>query len=373
MSKTKTSDQIKREQEKRSMERIYNMMKTIEKGILNGQPPELEMPGRGMNNAIYDKEKHRLVLGDKKTKRKYLNVAHTRKFMQTLKVADACYNELLKKHKTTTIRDLFYSVLGTIPGTKIQTFDDQNESNQVSVDLEVALGLAREDFNLVAESSGSVVGNVVIEDHNDIIDWSKMGSGGWSVPSIVDHIVFKKVNAKFILYVEKKAVWNRLREDEVWKKYNCVLVATRGQSDRGTRRLIKRMSEEFDLPVYVFTDSDPYGWYIYSVIKYGSMALPHTSEYLATPNAKFAGMSMDDLEKYNIPKSHTLPMKPTDIKRAKEMMKYPWFQSEFWQKQLKKAIESKRKAELQSLAKYGIEFISETYIPDKIKNKDFVD
>ncbi len=352
------------------MKRIEEMMRRIQDSIYKGMPPEFEMPVR---KGVFDPEKKRLVLGTSKTRRRYMNVAHTRKFMQTLKVAETCYNELLKKHKTTTIRDLFYSVLGTIPGTKIQTFNDQTESNLVSTDLEVALGLAREDLNLVAESSGSVVGDVVIEDNGDIIDWSKMGSGGWSVPSVVDHIVFKKVNAKFILYVEKKAVWNRLREDNVWKKYKCVLVATRGQSDRGTRRLIKRMSDEFDLPVYVFTDSDPYGWYIYSVIKYGSMALPHTSEYLATTRAKFAGMSMDDLEKYDIPKSHTLPRKPADIKRAKEMLKYPWFQSEFWQRQLKKAIQTKRKAELQSLAKYGIEFISEKYIPDKLKNQDFVD
>ncbi|NYZ79944.1 DNA topoisomerase VI, partial [Candidatus Micrarchaeota archaeon] len=206
----------------------------------------------------------------------------------------------------------------------------------------------------------------------DEIDWSKLGSGGWAIPSIAEDIQFKKVKADFILYVEKNAIWERLNEDKVWKDLNCILIATQGQATRGARRLISRMSNELDLPVYVFTDADPYGWYIYSVIKYGSMALAHTSSKLSTPNARFVGMTMEDITDHGLEK-HTIKLKPQDIKRAKEMMSYPWFQSKDWQNELKLAIDKGYKAELEALSKHGIEYISEKYIPQKLKKKEFLD
>ncbi|MEM0372386.1 MAG: DNA topoisomerase IV subunit A [archaeon] len=371
-SRTMTSAEMQKERQENASNKIKELGKKIIAQMNAGEPPEIELPIRGASNAIYDPKKKMIFPGDKKTKRKYMNVGHTRKFMQTVMVADACKKELLDKSKTGTIRDLYYNILRTLPGTKIQTVDNQTESNEASVDLEVALGLMREDLNLKADKKGSIVGNVIIEDSGDEIDWSKLGSGGWAIPSITEDIQFKKVKADFILYVEKNAIWERLNEDKVWKKLNCILIATQGQATRGARRLINRMSNELDLPVYVFTDADPYGWYIYSVIKYGSMALAHTSSKLSTPNAKFVGMTIEDIAEHGLEK-HTIKLKPQDIKRAKEMMSYPWFQSKEWQRELKLAVEKGYKAELEALSKHGIEYISERYIPQKLKKKEFLD
>ena len=229
----------------------------------------------------------------------------------------------------------------------------------------------REQLNLNADVRGRVVGNVVIEDRGDLIDWSRLGSGGWAIPSNLEEVKFKKIDAKFILVIEKNAVFERLHEDKFWRKHDCILVTTQGQATRGTRRLIQKLSSE-KLPVYVFTDMDAYGLYIYSVIKFGSISLAHVSDRLGTSHAKFLGLTMDDVDNFNL-KNFTIRAEEVDIKRAQEMMKYDWFQKPEWQKLLGALVERKIKAELEALSGRGLKFITETYLPTKIKNQDFLD
>ena len=372
MTDKKSSKMLRAEREKAPMKKIEEMMKGVQKQIEMGESPEVEMKLRGSSNAVYNPELKAINIGEKTTKRKFMNTAHTRKFTQSMLVSEAIYNEFLKKGKTGTIRDIYYTILRTIPGTKINTVDDQRESDAVSVDLEVALDLLREDLNLKADKKGSVVGNVVIEDSGDTIDWSKLGSGGWAIPSLTEDVVIKKMDAEFVLYVEKMAIWERLNEDKVWKDLNCILLATQGQATRGARVLLRKLSEEKNLPVYVFTDCDPWGWYIYSAIKYGSMALSHATPKLGVPKAKFVGLSMKDIENYDLMKG-TVKLTPADIKRAKEMSRYEWFQSKEWQDEINLMLKKNVKAELQALSSHGIEYISEKYIPEKLEKKEFLD
>ncbi|MBS3060714.1 MAG: DNA topoisomerase IV subunit A [DPANN group archaeon] len=356
-----------------TIDKIEQLAKEVVEDIKKDQAPYLTVPLRGKSNAYHHPETNIIMPGDKVIKRRYMNVSHTKKFAQMLAVAQACKDDLLRENLHATIRDLYYMLLNIkVPGQKEAIVNDQKESNVISEDLEVALGVLREDLNLQADKKGSVVGNVVIESQGDEINWSKLGSGGWAIPSITDDVHFKSIDADFVLYVEKNAVWERLHEDRIWKDMNCILIATQGQSTRGARRLLHRFSNEFKLPIYVFTDADPWGWYIYSVLKYGSYALPHTSEQLATPTANFVGLTLTDVVNYGL-EDIALKQKPVDIARAKEMLSYPVFQSPRWQTELKMSINKGIKAELQSLAKKRLTFISEEYIPEKLEKRDFLD
>jgi DNA topoisomerase-6 subunit A len=311
-----------------------------------------------------------LTLGNKSSKRYLFNVAHAKKFMQTLLVADFC-KELQDRNKHTSVRDLYYAIKRTLPGSDENTFEEQRESDPIVVDLEVMLDMLREQLHLTADVRGRVVGNVVIKDRGDTIDWSKLGSGGWAIPSSVEEITIKSVDAKYILVIEKNAAFERLHEDKFWKKQNCILVTTQGQAARGPRRLIQRLSTDYKLPVYVFTDADSYGWYIYSVIKYGSISLAHISERLGCPNAKFIGLTISDIDEFDL-KNFTIKAKEVDIKRARELLKYDWFKHPAWQKELKLMIQRKIKAELEALSGRGLEFMTEVYLPTKIKKKKFL-
>ena len=361
------------EKSKRSKDakgKLIGLGKEIMKDVEKKKNPKVEIPIRSMSNVVYDEKTKSLTLGDKTSKRYMFNVAHAKKFMQTMMIASYC-KQILDERIHTSMRDMYYNLKRTLPNSSENTFDEQSESDPIIVDLEVALDVLREQLHLTADVRGRVVGKASIVDRGDTVDWSKLGSGGWAIPSNVEEIKFKKVDAKFILVIEKNAAFERLHEDKFWEKHKCVLITTQGQPARGCRRLIQRISDEYKLPVYVFCDSDPYGWYIYSVIKFGSISLAHVSDRLGTPKAKYIGLTMSDIEKFGLEK-YTIKAKDVDIKRAKDMMKYDWFKSKEWQKELKTLITKKYKAELEALSGRGLRFMTEEYLPDKIKKKEFL-
>ncbi|MDP2717356.1 MAG: DNA topoisomerase VI, partial [Candidatus Micrarchaeota archaeon] len=186
-----------------------------------------------------------------------------------------------------------------------------------------------------------------------------------------EQVEFVDSEVEYVLVAEKNAIFDRLNEDEYWKKNNCLLMTTAGQAARGARRLLQRISSELKVPIYCLTDSDPYGWYIYSTMKYGSMALAHESERLGCPDMKFLGMSTSDIEHYDL-RSVTIKAKEVDIKRAKEMQAYDWFKTKEWQSEIKLFLEKQLKAEIQALSSKNLQYISNTYLPEKIDNKDFL-
>lgn len=342
------------------------------KDIESGSNPSLDVPIRTLSNIKFDEQAKMLTMGDAIAKRYFFNIAHVRKFVQTIEAA-ALAKELIDVNKHLSLREAFYRMKRTLPNSNINLVDEQIESNAAIEDLELISSSSREQLHINANKMGSVAGKIVVEDKGDTIDWSKLGSGGWSIPSNVEDIIFKKVNAKFIIYMEKAAEWERLHEDKVWDKLNCIIIGSQGQATRGIRRLLQRLSTEHNLPIYVLTDFDPWGFYIYSVLKFGSISLAHISEELAIPGAKFLGLTADDIIKYDL-KKHLIKFKEVDTKRLEQITKYEWFKnSKGWQRQFRMMKEMKAKAELAALSSKGITFISEKYLPEKIKNKDFVD
>lgn len=360
-------------QQNKSKEELKKLGINLVSQIDKGKNPTIEFPVRALSNIVYDKKTKTLKLGNKLGSRSFFNVAHAKKFLQTLEVASIIKKELLESGKHEHLRGVFYMAKRTIPGTNVNLVDDQAESDKSIEDLEVITGLSREQLHVSANKMGSMVGNIILEDSGDTIDCSKLGRGGYSIPSITDEIEFKKVNAKYVLYMEKAAIFERLNEDKFWQKNNAILVTSQGQTTRGIRRLLQRLSEENDLPVYVLCDWDIYGAYIYSVIKYGSIALAHASGKLTIPNVKYIGITGDDIIKYDL-KKHIIKLTEQDEARIKQVSEYDWFkENKDWQRQFKMMKELNGKVEIQALSARGISFISEHYLPEKIKNKEFLE
>ena len=335
--------------------------------------PTVGIPIRALSNVSWN-EDHRLIeLGDRRQHREFFNLGMAKKFMQTFLVASAC-KELIASGKTTSIRDLFYMTKHTIKGSRENTFDTQTESDPVIEDLEVALDALREELHLFAAKKGSMVGPMVIVDAGDTINLGRLGSGGWSVPSITEeHVIqFKRNDAKYILLVEKEAVWNRLNEDKFWKKNECVLITGNGQATRGVRRLLQRMHKELGLPVYVLVDNDPWGLYIYSVIKQGSISLAYESMRMAVPSARFLGIRTSDFERFDLSSDVCIALEKDDETRARQMLAYPWFAAKQWQTEIKDMLRAGFKMEIEALSNKGISFVTETYIPQKLQQRDWL-
>ncbi|MGI0141622.1 MAG: DNA topoisomerase IV subunit A [Candidatus Micrarchaeales archaeon] len=342
--------------------------------IKKGENPRFVATTRTRSNIVYDSKEGYLRLGKAEEERSFLNVAQSKKFMQTMAIAAKCHKFLVEGLHT-TIRGLYYQLkfsLGEDVDESI--FDEQAESNPLIEDLEVSLGVKREDLNLNANRKGVLAGNMKVRDNfggeRVEIDCSKMGRSGWQIPSDVDNdIEFIDVKAKYVLVVEKDALWQRLNEDQFWKKENIILITPQGQASRGTRRIIRKLADK-GLPIYVFTDSDAWGWYIYWTIKTGSINLAYIGSSVATPEARFIGVTMSDLDKYTFLNKLTIAASDVDVKRAQEMLNYEWIKShKEWVVELERMIKTRKKLEQDALQGPRLTFVGE-YIVEKVKNNE---
>ncbi|HIQ10719.1 MAG TPA: DNA topoisomerase IV subunit A [Pyrodictium sp.] len=376
------------EARKRALKVFREKFKIILDQIMKGENPTLVLPKRTLTNTIYDETRKLLLLGPEKLRRSFFDLHEAKKFMQTLLMAKIIY-EALERDEYPTIRDLYYRGKHTIvfydergKAHEENTWDEQRESDAVIRDIEVFTGLLREEMLILSKEKGKVVGNMRIRSGNDIIDLSRMGHGAYAIEPTPDLIEFIDVDAEFVLVVEKDAVFQQLHRIGFWRKYKAILITSAGQPDRATRRFVRRLNEELKLPVYILTDADPYGWYIYSVFKIGSITLSYESERLATPQARFLGVSMTDIFGYKNKKAYLteterknyiIKAKEADIKRAHELMNYRWFQTPKWKIEIDIFLKEKAKLEIEALAGKGLKFLAFKYIPEKIQTGDWIE
>jgi DNA topoisomerase-6 subunit A len=359
---------------KKTAAKIEKLAEGILKTVGSGRNPFVDIPVRSLANVSWSEKRRLIELGSQKQKRYFFNVSMAKKFMQTFLVSDAC-KELIDSGKTTSIRDLYYITKHTIGDTKQNTFEEQEESDPIIEDVEVTLDALREELHLFADPKGAMVGPITVVDSGDTIDLRRMGSGGWAVPSIVEQsvVTFRKHEARYVLLVEKGAVWKRFNEDKFWQRNSCIIVHGGGQPPRGVRRLVQRLHSELKLPVYVLVDNDPWGFYIYSVLKQGSINLAYESMRMAVPDARFVGLSSFDKDRYRLPSNVSIKMNDTDNTRAKQMLAYPWFKKAHWQREIQEMVRSGVKFELEALSRRGISFITEEYLPRKLKDRDWLE
>src|SRR6187401_1409658 len=362
----KTSDKVTlTSKDKKTLGSIRGLADEVVQAADRGRAPYVEIPSRSLSNVRFNQSKRIIEMGSGKSRRELFNLNQAKSYMQTLLVGSGC-KQLIEQGKTTSIRGLFYLLKHTIEGAREETFDTQDECDPIIEDVEVSLDAMREELHLYAKNAGAMVGPITMVDSGDEIDCSRMGSGGYSVPSIVeaDVVQFKKNQAKFVLFVEKDAVWRRFNEDKFWVHHNCILIHGGGQPPRGVRRLMHRFHNELKLPVYCLLDNDPWGYYIYSVLKQGSINLAYESKRMAIPDAKFLGVRSSDYERCELTPSVQIRLNDQDIKRAKQIASYPWFEKKkAWQKEIEQMLANGFKLEVEALISRDISYVTDEYVP----------
>jgi DNA topoisomerase-6 subunit A len=327
----------------------------------NGYFPSIEMPSRSTENIYYDPQVRQFILGDRKVRRSARNIRHLKPFTQ-LTWAATFSHELTSQRKTSTLRDVYYSAQAYE-----MTFTDQQESNNIITDLETVLGLSREDFNIFPEERSAVFGDLTIEYtvpgyEGRTLNLTSHPDGVLIGPALTSS-EFVKTSADKVIAIEKGGLFTRFIEENVHKKFNALLVLTAGQAPRATRHFIRRLNGELNLPVYVFTDGDPWGMHIAMVIISGSANAAHLRE-LNTPDAKWSGVWATDIVNYKLP---TDPLDDVDMKRLYELQKDPRYKDPLWQREIKTFMKIKRKAEQEAFSRYGLTYIVDEYLPAKLE------
>ncbi|MDD5719257.1 MAG: DNA topoisomerase IV subunit A [Candidatus Krumholzibacteria bacterium] len=338
----------------------------IHQSILAGKKPSLKFPLRSLANVSYDPRTGYFKLKGK-NKERALTVGTVKTFAQTLKMM-ALAKELVETNDIATKREAYYVSKNWAEAR----FKEQPESDTVMEDVEAFFGVNREQLGFVPEEKGGdVAGRLVVIDKDAEtgeplhIDCTRFGSGAYSVPTSVEDLQFE-TDAEFILCIETAGMFQRLVKHNYWKQANCILVSMGGVPTRACRRFVRRLADLKGLPVYVFVDGDPYGYSnIYRTLKVGSGNAAHLNEYFCVPQAHLLGITPQDIVDYELP---THPLKEVDIKRARDALKNDPFILHYnaWQQALETMIRMGVRAEQQALAKHGLNYVIDTYLPRKL-------
>jgi len=347
------------------------------KGVLQiiekGEKPSLRFPLRSLSNVRYDPSKGFFQLG-RGRKLRTLTVNTVKLFAQSLRMM-ALSKELIETEDFATKRDAYYQSKNWGEAR----FSAQEESDAVMDDIEALFsldGVSREQLRFYPEEhGGSVAGELQVIDIDPetgkkiVIDCTGFGSGSYSIPHSVEHLEFK-TKAKFLLAIETGGMFQRLNYHKFWRKANCILVELGGVPTRATRRFIRKLADDAKIPVYAFVDCDPYGISnIYRTLKVGSGNAAHLSQFFCVPQARFLGVTPQDIIDFKLEEA-THPLQEIDIKRAKDALKNdPFFRShKKWQKAINQLLKMKVRAEQQALAKWGLNYVIDEYLPRKLKD-----
>ena len=142
----------------------------------------------------------------------------------------------------------------------------QNESNNLAEDSEIVTKCLREDFKLRPEEDGArIIGNITVEERNRRGEWMTIncrdvGDSGYGVPYNVEEEKLRLVDEDidFVMAIETGGMFDRLIENvRIRRRIKMCANSSKGQPARFTRRIMRRISDEWKKPIAVFTDRRP--------------------------------------------------------------------------------------------------------------------
>ena len=344
------------------LEEIYSQLE-------KRQFPKVSLKKHSIDNIV--KVKNGYILGDKKIIKDSSNVAHIRSLTQLTWIASVA-QKLIEEDKTCTLRDLYYMIVPEeiLPKKIVEENKGQAETNKSVMELETYLETPREEFNIFPEERSDIFGDLTIEYTSPIeykgiqVNLTQNPDGTVIGPRLAKSKLIK-TSADKILVIEKGAIFTRCLEEKTWKHFNSILIHTAGQPPRATRIFIRRLHEEFNIPVYILTDGDPWGLAIAVTIKYGSISSAHI-ENMATVNAKWLGVWASDIIKYDLP---SIKFDDKDVSRLNSLEKDPRCKEDsLFSKEIMEFKKINKKCEIEAGSKYSLEWIVTEYLKEKLEN-----
>lgn len=356
---------LRMQRDKLAEKSLLGIMETFYKQLENQTVPNLVMPTRTKANIEYDNNSEVWVYGDKESMRSAKTVKGANQILKMSYTAELLIREHLKNNRGSTLRELYY----ISENWDIAKFREQPESDRMIEDLEIVTSMQREDFHMRPEEDGATIfgdlklkettkrGERIIHCRDDV------GEGGYQIPFNVDNVEFLDHNARFIIAIETGGMFARLIENGFDEDYRAIQVHLKGQPARSTRRILKRLNEELNLPVVVFTDGDPWSYRIFASVAYGAIKSAHMSEYMAAPGAQFIGVQPSDIVEYDL---STDKLTEQDIRALHSELSDPRFDSDYWRTQIKLQLDIGKKAEQQAFAGKGLDFVTQQYLPQRL-------
>ncbi|CVK87697.1 related to meiotic recombination protein rec12 [Fusarium proliferatum] len=213
----------------------------------NAQPEQVHFPGRNQQEAV--------------------------KFARILLILQLSHDALVSG-TVLTKRHIFYQ--------HQHLFEKQGQVDDLVDDIAFNLGISRGDLNIVAASKGALAGPLLIRFHDGSTLNPCSGDLGVAIPTVQSISSIDVQNIKWILVVEKDAVFRSLCSSQFWR--TCifgpgVLVTAKGYPDLTTRSFLNFVHTQCpQLPLLGLFDYDPDGVKILRCYRHGSERLSHEAD-----------------------------------------------------------------------------------------------
>ncbi|XAR67373.1 DNA topoisomerase (ATP-hydrolyzing) [Bertholletia excelsa] len=267
---------------------------------------------------------------------------------------------LLQQNKHGSKRDIYYM--------HPDVFQEQAVVDRAINDICILLCCSRHNLNVVSVGKGLVMGWLRFVEAGRRFDC--IGSLNTKFITVNFNFYTDMVSvANYILVVEKESVFERLANDQFCNRNRCIVITGRGYPDVPTRRFLRLLINKLHLPAYCLVDCDPYGFDILTTYRFGSMQMAHEAKFLRVPEIRWLGALPSDSKKYDLPQQCLLPLTPEDILRIEAMFLRCYLQREVphWRLELERLLQSGVKFEIEALSVHALSFLSEEYIPSKVK------
>uniref|UniRef100_A0A453RXB2 Topoisomerase 6 subunit A/Spo11 TOPRIM domain-containing protein n=1 Tax=Aegilops tauschii subsp. strangulata TaxID=200361 RepID=A0A453RXB2_AEGTS len=145
------------------------------------------------------------------------------------------------------------------------------------VDVVSLLRCTRQSLGIMASSRGALIGRLVLhEPEEEHIDCSILGPSGHAITGDLNQLSRLNLSsdARYLILVEKDAIFQRLAEDRLYNQLPCILITAKGYPDIATRFILHRLSQTFpNMPIFALVDWNPAGLSILCTYKYGSISM----------------------------------------------------------------------------------------------------
>uniref|UniRef100_A0A3Q2CXA6 DNA topoisomerase (ATP-hydrolyzing) n=1 Tax=Cyprinodon variegatus TaxID=28743 RepID=A0A3Q2CXA6_CYPVA len=281
------------------------------------------------------------------------------KFAQILKILSVIYR-LVQSNSYATKRDIYYN--------NTQLFGSQRTVDSIIDDISCMLKVPRRSLHVLATSKGLISGDLCyLEEDGTKIDCHP--SSAVSVSSNIAGIKNIVSSAKFILIIEKDATFQRLLDDNFCAKLSpCIMITGKGVPDVNSRLMVRKLWDTLHIPIFALVDADPHGIEIMCIYKYGSVAMSFEAHSLTVPSVMWLGLLPSDLQRLRIPAESLIPLTKRDESKLNSLMKRPYLTSQpDWCKEMELMQQNKVKAEIQSLSSIAPDFLTNIYLPNKLR------
>nr|XP_046253383.1 meiotic recombination protein SPO11 isoform X2 [Scatophagus argus] len=295
------------------LKRIENIIQGIVASLSKDEAPVLVVPNRSSwANVSFDSAVGlQMSSGSSVITIRCDSALSTTKFARILKILMVIYR-LVLSNSFATKRDIYYN--------NKQLFGSQKTVDGIVDDISCMLRVPRRSLHVLATSKGLISGDLCyLEEDGTRIDCRSSSTG-------------------------------------------------KGFPDVNSRLMVRKLWDTLHIPILTLVDADPHGIEIMCIYKYGSVAMSFEARSLTVPSVMWLGLLPSDLQRLRVPEDSLIRLTKRDESKLNSLLKRPYLtRHPDWQKEMELMQQSKVKAEIQSLAAIGPDYLTNIYLPNKLR------